>query len=98
MSFISEELGSDLGFQVFMYFLSLSKRIAGQYFQIAFRLITGHDCSAAHLYKLSLYPSPICVLCTGENSIMNQDHLLKCTVLNTENTPSIATLYWGARR
>jgi hypothetical protein len=24
---------------------------------------------------------------------MNQDHLLKCTVLNTENTP-IEKLYW----
>jgi hypothetical protein len=29
---------------------------------------------------------------------MNQDHLLKCTVLNTENTPSIAKLYLDARR
>jgi hypothetical protein len=28
---------------------------------------------------------------------MNQNHL-KCTVLNTENTPSIAKLYWDARR
>jgi hypothetical protein len=29
---------------------------------------------------------------------MNQDHLLKRTVLNTENTPSIAKLYRDARR
>jgi hypothetical protein len=28
-----------------------------------FRLITSHDCLAAHLYRLSLYPSPMCVLC-----------------------------------
>jgi hypothetical protein len=63
-----------------------------------FQLIIGHVCLAAHLYRLSLYPSPMCVLCREENSIMNQDHLLKCTVLNTENTPSIAKLYWDARR
>jgi hypothetical protein len=63
-----------------------------------FRLITGHDCLAANLYKLSLYPSPMCVLCREENSVMNQDHLLKCTDLNTGNTPPIAKLYWDARR
>jgi hypothetical protein len=44
-----------------------------------FQLITGHDCLVAYLYKLSLYPSPMCVLCRKENSIMNQDHLLKCS-------------------
>jgi hypothetical protein len=49
-----------------------------------FQLITGHDYLAAHLYRLSLYPSPMCVLCREENSVMNQDHLLKCTLLNTE--------------
>jgi hypothetical protein len=64
----------------------------------SFRLITGHDCLVAHLYRLSLYPSPMCVLCREENSIINQDPLLKCTVLNTENTPSTAKLYWNATR
>jgi hypothetical protein len=63
-----------------------------------FQLITSHDCLAAHLCRLLLYPSPKCVLCREENSIMNQDHLLQCTVLNNENTPSIAKLYWDARR
>jgi hypothetical protein len=64
-----------------------------------FLLITSHDCLVAHLYRLSLYSSSVCVLCREENSIMNQDHhLLKCTVLNTENTTSIAKLYWDARR
>jgi hypothetical protein len=62
-----------------------------------FRLITCHDCLAVHLYRLSLYPSPMRVLCRDENSVMNQDYLLKCTALNTENTPSIAKLYWDAR-
>jgi hypothetical protein len=28
-----------------------------------YRLTTGHDSLAAHLYRLSLYPSPMCVLC-----------------------------------
>jgi hypothetical protein len=37
-------------------------------------------------------------LCREENSIMNQDHLLKCTVLNTQNTLPIAKLYWDARQ
>jgi hypothetical protein len=64
----------------------------------AFRLITGHDGLAAHLYRLSLYPSAMCVLYRKKNSVMNLDHLLKCTVLNTENTPSIAKLYWDVRR
>jgi hypothetical protein len=48
-----------------------------------FQLITGHDCLVAHLYRLLLYPSLMCVLCREENSVMNQVHLLKCTVLNT---------------
>jgi hypothetical protein len=63
-----------------------------------FRLITSHDCLVAHLYRLSLYPPPLCVLCREENSVMNQDHFLKCTDLNTENTPPIEKLYWDARR
>jgi hypothetical protein len=44
-----------------------------------FRLITGRDCLAAHLYGLSLCPSPMCVLCREANSIMNQGHILKCS-------------------
>jgi ribonuclease HI len=63
---------------------------------VTFQLITGCDCLAAHLYRVSLYPSPACVLCREENSIMNQDHCQKCTVSDTENTP-IAKLYWNAR-
>jgi hypothetical protein len=63
-----------------------------------FRLITGHDFLVIHLYRLLLYPYPMCVLCRKENSAMNQGHLLKCTVLNTGNTPSIVKLYWDAGR
>jgi hypothetical protein len=27
-----------------------------------FQLIASHDCLAAHLYRLSLYPSPMCLM------------------------------------
>jgi hypothetical protein len=40
-----------------------------------FRLITGHDCLAAHLQRLLIYSSPMCILCNEEKSIMNKDHL-----------------------
>jgi hypothetical protein len=40
-------------------------------------LINGHDCLAAHLHRLSTYPSPICILCKEENSIMN--HIIALT-------------------
>jgi hypothetical protein len=45
-----------------------------------FQLITGHDCLEAHLHRLSVYASPVCVcaLCKEDDSVMNQDHLPKC--------------------
>ena len=61
-----------------------------------FHLVTRHDCLAAHLYKLSIYASPKCVICNIEDSIMNRDHLQKCPVLNIENH-SESSLYWEAR-
>jgi hypothetical protein len=61
-----------------------------------FCLITFHDCLAAHLYRSSIYTSLLCVLCSKENSIMNKDHLQKCTTLNTEN--NIVKIYWDAKR
>jgi hypothetical protein len=63
---------------------------------VTFHLITGHDSLAAHLHRLSSYPSPVCVLCSEENSISNKDHLKECTILNTENI--IVKIYWDARR
>jgi ribonuclease HI len=63
-----------------------------------FRLITGHDYLAAHLHRLKIYQSPMCVLCKEHNSIMNQDHLPDCTALNSGNAQSLVKLYWEARR
>ncbi|GFW99930.1 uncharacterized protein TNCV_3079271 [Trichonephila clavipes] len=39
-----------------------------------FRLLTGHDCLCAHLFRFNLLTSPICVLCdTGQD--MTAAHL-----------------------
>jgi hypothetical protein len=59
-----------------------------------FPFITVHNCLAADLYRLSIYPSPVCALCTEENSVMNEDLLQKCTVLSTED--NIVKIYWDA--
>jgi len=37
------------------------------------QLMTAHDCLAAHLHRLSIYPSPVCVLCKDDKAMMNQD-------------------------
>lgn len=44
------------------------------------------DCLAAHIYRLSIYLSPLCVLCKENNSVTDQDNLPDCTVLNSGNT------------
>jgi hypothetical protein len=62
-----------------------------------FQLITSHDFSAAHLHKLLIYPSPMCVLCK-ENFIINQDYLPNCRVLNPGNNQPIVELHGDARR
>ncbi|GFX96226.1 uncharacterized protein LOC103524116 [Trichonephila clavipes] len=42
-----------------------------------FRLLTGHDCLCAHLFRFNLVTSPICVLCdTGQD--MTAAHLDEC--------------------
>ncbi|GFT65131.1 uncharacterized protein LOC103524116 [Trichonephila clavipes] len=49
-----------------------------------FRLLTGHDCLCAHLFRFNLVTSPICVLCdTGQN--MTGAHLDECSALNDLN-------------
>jgi len=57
----------------------------------SFRLLSSHDCLVAHLYRLSIYSSQMCVLCKEGNSIMNQDHPPDCTVFNSGNTQSLVT-------
>ena len=60
----------------------------------AFRLHTGHDCLASHLYKIGMASSPICTLCDrGEE--MNELHLKTCTALPQKD--NIFQKYWRAR-
>ena len=63
-----------------------------------FRILTGHDCLAAHLHRLSIYQSPQCVLCNEEESIMTIDHLQECSALTSPDLDSTSKLYWEARR
>ncbi|XP_054711176.1 uncharacterized protein LOC129220773 [Uloborus diversus] len=73
----------------------------------SFRNITGHDYLQAHLYKINLADSPLCVLCEG-TSTMTAEHLYRCSSLHDIHncddfqalTPFEATslLYWTARR
>ncbi|GFY18805.1 putative RNA-directed DNA polymerase from transposon X-element [Trichonephila clavipes] len=59
-----------------------------------FRLLTGHDCLCAHLFRFNLVTSPICVLCdTGQD--MTAAHLDECSALNDLNR--IVKRYWRAR-
>ncbi|GFV02671.1 transposable element Tcb1 transposase [Trichonephila clavipes] len=59
-----------------------------------FRLLTGHDCLCAHLFRFNLVTSPICVLCdTGQD--MTAAHLDDCSALNDLNC--IVKRYWRAR-
>ncbi|GFX22584.1 uncharacterized protein TNCV_1405571 [Trichonephila clavipes] len=59
-----------------------------------FRLLTGHDCFCAHLFRFNLVTSPICVLCdTGQD--MTAAHLDECSALNDLNC--IVKKYWRAR-
>ncbi|GFW79552.1 uncharacterized protein LOC103524116 [Trichonephila clavipes] len=56
-----------------------------------FRLLTGHDCLSAHLFRFNLVTSPICVLCdTGQD--MTAAHLDECSALNDLNC--IVKRYW----
>ncbi|GFS97092.1 uncharacterized protein LOC103524116 [Trichonephila clavipes] len=49
-----------------------------------FRLLTGHDCLCALLFRFNLVTSPICVLCdTGQD--MTAAHLDECSALNDLN-------------
>ncbi|GFX53940.1 uncharacterized protein LOC103524116 [Trichonephila clavipes] len=56
-----------------------------------FRLLTGHDCLCAHLFRFNLVTSPICVLCdTGQD--MTAAHLDECSALNDLNCIGIPFL------
>ncbi|GFW69458.1 uncharacterized protein LOC103524116 [Trichonephila clavipes] len=64
-----------------------------------FRLLTGHDCLCAHLFRFNLVTSPICVLCdTGQD--MTAAHLDECSALNDLNciVKRSLGLYWRKPR
>ena len=62
-----------------------------------FRLNTGHDCLAPHLYRIKISSHNYCTICKQKNTIMDKEHLLKCPKL--DNTArDLPKLYWDARR
>ncbi|GFS50107.1 uncharacterized protein LOC103524116 [Trichonephila clavipes] len=58
-----------------------------------FKLLTGHDCLCAHLFRFNLVTSPICVLCDTRQD-MTAAHLNECSALNDLNC--IVKRYWRA--
>lgn len=63
-----------------------------------FRILTGHDLLAAHLHRLSILQSPVCIFCNEENSVMDWDHILKCCALQDFEYKTVGDLYWEVRR
>ncbi|KFM74556.1 hypothetical protein X975_11437, partial [Stegodyphus mimosarum] len=49
-----------------------------------FRLLTGHDCLGAHLFRFNLTSSPLCALCDS-GQIMDAAHLDVCSALKSLN-------------
>ena len=47
-----------------------------------FWLNTGHDCLAAHLYRIKIFSCNYCTICKLKNTTMDKDHLLVCTKLD----------------
>ncbi|GFV94368.1 HTH_Tnp_Tc3_2 domain-containing protein [Trichonephila clavipes] len=56
-----------------------------------FRLLTGHDCLSAHLYRFNLTDSPFCVLCAS-GQVMGVSHPDECSVL--ESLDWTVKKYW----
>jgi hypothetical protein len=63
------------------------------------RLKTGHDCLAAHLRNISIYESSECTICQMPNSTMDEEHLLHCPNLDTDQQvlENTIKLYRNAR-
>jgi len=64
-----------------------------------FRFKTGRDCLAAHLQKIGIYECSESTICQKANSTMDEEHLLYCPKLNTDQQVSKKTtkLYWDIR-
>lgn len=58
----------------------------------SFRLITGHDCLAAHLFRIGVLPDPNCTLCGDD--FMDGFHILHCRALRGS---TLVERYWEAR-
>nr|XP_021001393.2 uncharacterized protein LOC110282416 [Parasteatoda tepidariorum] len=58
-----------------------------------FRLHTGHDCLAAHLFRLGLAPDPYCSLCMSQ-AVLDGSHILCCRALRGSSSTE---RYWEAR-
>jgi len=65
----------------------------------SFRLKTGHVCLAANLRKVGIYKSSECITCQMPNSTTNEEHLLHCPKLDTNQQvlKNTIKLYWDAR-
>jgi hypothetical protein len=63
-----------------------------------FRLKTKHDCLAAHLRKIGIHESSEFTVCQMPNSTMDEEHLLHCPKLETDQQvlKNIIQLYWDA--
>ena len=59
-----------------------------------FRLATGHDCLAKHLYRIKILSSPLCPLCNIQEE-MDTKHLTHCPALKSGH---LWEKYWRARR
>jgi GH24 family phage-related lysozyme (muramidase) len=62
-----------------------------------FRLNTGHNCLAAHLYRIKVLSYNHCLVCKQKNAIMDKAHLLLCPKLD-QTSKELSKLYQDARR
>jgi len=64
-----------------------------------FTLKTVHDCLAAHLRKIDVYESSECTICHMLNSTMDEEQLLHCPKLDTNQQvlKNNIKLFWDSR-
>jgi len=59
----------------------------------------GRDCLADHFRKTGIYQSNECTICQMPNSTMDEEHLLHCPKLETNQRviKNTIKLYWDTR-
>ena len=64
-----------------------------------FRLKTGHECLAAHLRNIGIYEFSDGTICQMSNFTMDEEHLLHCLKLDTDQqvVKNTIKLCWDAR-